>query len=285
MKWRGGRTSKHVVDRRMSAGKVVGGGGAVAAVIVLTGLLVPGMEPLLSAIGLERPAGGGRIEQPIKDDTNRFVSVTLGFTEDVWTEVFGAGAFPSTNRYKPTVVVLFSGATESPCGLAATENGPFYCPEDQHIYIDPNFYKIMAKQLNSPGDFAQAYVIAHEVAHHVQNVAGYLPEIMERRLGMSRVEGNRLTVRLELQADCFAGVWANRTEAKHGVMEKGDLEEALRAAHQVGDDVLQRMSGVPVDPNAFTHGSSGQRTRWFLSGFESGDVGSCDTFSPPYSSL
>ncbi|MEM9725537.1 MAG: neutral zinc metallopeptidase, partial [Pseudomonadota bacterium] len=163
--------------------------------------------------------------------------------------------------------------------------GPFYCPADNSIYIDPQFYDVMATQLRAPGDFAQAYVIAHEVAHHVQNLNGVLRQVHRAKGGASELQSNRLTVRVELQADCFSGVWARRTDEKHQVLERGDLREALRAAYQVGDDVLMRMGGQRVDERKFTHGSAEQRSRWFQTGFESGDLRACDTFNQPYEAL
>ncbi len=299
MKWRGARRSANVEDRRgrsigRTAGRAGGGLGLVAAALLVVSLFFPDaapfLRPLIGALqGGEQTLGGPVSVEPGQpsrdDDTYGFVAATLGYTEEVWAEIFAAGRFGSTTEYQPPILVLYEGQTPSPCGQATAQAGPFYCPADQKIYIDPAFYRVMETQLKAPGDFAQAYVIAHEVAHHVQMQLGLLMQVNRRRAALDAVEGNRLTVRLELQADCFSGVWARRADAQHQILERGDLQEALNAAYQVGDDVLMRLSGRRVDPSQFTHGSAEQRARWFRVGYESGQVERCDTFSQNYDRL
>lgn len=290
MRWRGRRASSNIEDRRTGRGarRVVGGGGIGVILLIAASLFFPDAVPILQMLGVGQP-GSQQVEtlpQPKDDDHTKFVSVVLADTETVWGEIFAQGGFPRAGRqYQPAVLVLFQGGTTSPCGNASAQSGPFYCPADGKIYIDPAFYDVMARQLKAPGDFAQAYVIAHEVAHHVQNVVGVLPAVQRRRAGLSQTEGNQLTVRIELQADCYSGVWARRIEERERVLEEGDLDEALRAAYAVGDDVLMRMSGRRVDESKFTHGSAEQRARWFKIGVQAGDIGACDTFSQPYNQL
>ena len=256
----------------------VGGGGAI--LVVLASLFFPEAVPVLRMLGLDG-AGGGLVQGPVqtldeprRDDQTQFVSVVLADTETIWSEIFAAGAFERAgNRYDPAGLVLFEGGTTSPCGNASAQSGPFYCPADGKIYIDPAFYEVMATKLKAPGDFAQAYVIAHEVAHHVQNLNGVLPAVQRRRASLSS------------QADWYSGVWARRIEERERVLEEGELYEALRAAYAVGDDILMRMSGRRVDETKFTHGTAEQRARWFKIGLQSGDIRACDTFSQPYQQL
>jgi hypothetical protein len=203
-----------------------------------------------------------------------FVSVVLADTEDTWQEVFSA----SNRSYVEPKLVLFSGAVESACGFAQAAMGPFYCPADSKVYIDLSFYHDLKADLNSPGDFAQAYVIAHEVGHHVQNLLGISDKMAVERSRLSEVEYNRLSVKLELQADCLAGVWANHADRVRQVVEPGDIDEALNAASNIGDDRQQRKSQGRVTPDSFTHGTSAQRVSWFRRGFQTGKIGSCDTF-------
>jgi len=200
--------------------------------------------------------------------------VVIGDTEDVWTEIFAANG----QRYVEPTLVMFSGATRSACGLGQAAMGPFYCPADQKAYIDLSFYDDMRTRFKAPGDFAQAYVIAHEIGHHVQNLLGISGKVHSMKQRVSKVEGNQLSVRLELQADCFAGVWANRADKARNLLEAGDVEEALNAASAIGDDRLQRQSRGTVVPESFTHGTSEQRQRWFRTGLESGNPDSCNTF-------
>jgi predicted metalloprotease len=206
----------------------------------------------------------------------QFVSVTLADTEEVWAQVFR----DQLNRsYSPATLVLFKGATSSPCGGASGASGPFYCPTDKKAYLDTDFFVTMERQLGAKGDFAAAYVVAHEIAHHVQNELGILARANEVRATVSQAQSNAISVRIELQADCFSGIWARLAEAKFGSIEPGDLEEAVNAARQIGDDTLQRNSGQRPNPHSFTHGTSDQRSRWFVKGYQSAALSSCDTFS------
>ena len=200
----------------------------------------------------------------------------LATTEDVWSGIFQAAG----RTYEPPRLVLFTGQVQSACGIAGAAAGPFYCPGDRKVYLDLAFFRDMERRLGAPGDFAQAYVIAHEVGHHVQHALGIIGRVDQLRRGMTEAEGNALQVRVELQADCFAGVWANRADAARGILERGDIEEGLNAAAAVGDDRLQRRAQGVVVPESFTHGSSAQRVRWFRRGLESGDLRQCDSFTP-----
>jgi len=203
------------------------------------------------------------------------VSVVVGDTEDVWREIFAAQG----RRYEEPTLVMFTGSTRSACGLGQAAMGPFYCPADRKAYIDLSFYDQMRTRFRAPGDFAQAYVIAHEIGHHVQNLLGISGQVQQMKQRVSQEEANALSVRIELQADCLAGVWANRAHEARNILESGDVEEALNAASAIGDDALQRQSGGTVVPESFTHGTSAQRQRWFRLGLESGDPDRCDTFS------
>lgn len=210
------------------------------------------------------------------DELRDFIAVVLAETEDVWHRIFAENG----GRYREPTLVLFSGQVDSACGFASAAVGPFYCPSDERLYIDLRFYEELRRRFRAPGDFAQAYVIAHEVGHHVQNLLGTLPEIQRRMQAVPEGEANQLSVRLELQADCLAGVWAHHTE-RRGLLEEGDVEEALNAAAQIGDDMMQRRSQGYVVPEAFNHGSSEQRRHWLERGMETGSVETCDTFSEP----
>ncbi|WP_043338722.1 KPN_02809 family neutral zinc metallopeptidase [Belnapia moabensis] len=281
------RESGNIEDRRGGGGRgglpigVAGGGlGTIALVLVA---LFFGVDPSVILSG----GGGGQPDAPVArqegsgpsevadDGQRRFVAQVLATTEDVWTEAFRRGG----NTYQPPNLVLFSGTTQSGCGTAQTATGPFYCPLDQKVYLDTAFFREMERRLGAPGDFARAYVIAHEVGHHVQNQIGVLRRVDAERRGMGEAESNALQVRVELQADCFAGVWANRTQQMRQVLEQGDIEEGLNAAAAVGDDRLQRRSRGVVVPESFTHGSSAQRVQWFRRGLEAGDPRACDTFA------
>jgi hypothetical protein len=210
-----------------------------------------------------------------EDDLKQFVAVVLGDTEDVWRDLFARyGA-----RYNDPKLVLFSGGVRSACGLGMAQMGPFYCPIDEKVYIDLDFYEDLKNRFKAPGDFAQAYVIAHEIGHHVQNLLGIAEQVEGLRRRLDETEANALQVRMELQADCFAGIWANRAEESRDIIEPGDIEEALRAASAIGDDRIQRQTQGYVVPDAFTHGSSEQRVRWFTRGYESGKLEVCDTFN------
>jgi len=281
MLWQGGRESANVEDRRGGGyGGVAVGGGIGTVVLVLIGLFF-GVDPsviLGGGDGAEPPAvsGSSRAPDPRQDREKQFVSVVLGETEDTWTDVFRRMG----REYEQPHLVLFSGAIQSACGMAQTAVGPFYCPNDHKAYLDLGFFDELRDRFQAPGDFAAAYVVAHEIGHHVQTLLGISGQAhaAEQQAG-SRAEANRVSVRVELQADCFAGVWANRTEQRRHVLEQGDIEEALAAAAAVGDDRLQRQARGTVVPDAFTHGTSAQRTRWFKRGLESGSLDQCDTFS------
>jgi predicted metalloprotease len=218
---------------------------------------------------------GGRTLQSDSDDMKRFVALVLADTEDVWNDVFKSIG----RNYQEPSMVLFTDATRTGCGVGVAAMGPFYCPLDRKIYIDLSFYDQLRRRFNAPGDFAQAYVIAHEVGHHVQKLLGIADKVQDLKSGMDERSANALQVRMELQADCLAGVWANRNEQLRNRLEPGDVKEGLNAASQIGDDMMQRRMQGRVVPDAFTHGSSEQRVRWFRAGLESGDMGSCDTFN------
>ena len=289
MKWEGERQSDNVEDRR-DAGPSGGGGfpiggrgiGLGTIVIALVGGWILGINPLtlLSAL-----SGGGMpdsavVQQapahrpPADDRMAAFVSTVLADTEDVWKQQFSQMG----GSYRDPKLVLFRGATPTACGTGQTAMGPFYCPGDQKVYIDLSFYDTLRSQLGAPGDFAQAYVIAHEVGHHVQNLMGITDKVDQARQRMSEAQANALSVRLELQADCFAGVWGYHAQQMRQILEQGDIEEALNAAGRIGDDVLQRQSTGTVRPESFTHGSSAQRVNWFKRGMQSGDLKQCNTF-------
>ena len=286
MRWDGNRESDNIEDRRGRGGggmPMLGGGriGMGTIVIALVGWLVFDINPmvLLDAMsgGSDQPyvqQQGPAQRPPADDQMAKFVSVVLADTEDVWRDIFKQqGA-----QYRDPRLVLFTGATPTACGTGQSAMGPFYCPADEKVYIDLGFYQTMKTRLGAPGDFAQAYVIAHEVGHHVQNLLGISEKVQKQRSRVSEKQANALSVRQELQADCFAGVWAHHAQAARNILESGDLEEALNAASQIGDDTLQRSSGRAVVPDSFTHGSGKQRVRWFREGYESGDAKRCNTF-------
>jgi uncharacterized protein len=281
VKWGRARRSSNVEDRRgIGGGTMKLGLGGVAVVLVL-GLLT-GKNPLemlalLSMIQGEPPGIGAPGERPAADDeAAQFVASILGETEDVWTEIFQSRG----ETYPPPRLILFTGQVASACGGASAAVGPFYCPGDRTIYIDLSFFRQMEARLGGGGDFAEAYVIAHEVGHHVQGVTGVLSGVNSARASGAEMEGaDGLLVRQELQADCFAGVWGHRAQQRHDWLEPGDLEEALQTASAIGDDTLQRRSQGNIVPDAFTHGTSEQRVRWFRQGFESGDPSACDSFA------
>lgn len=284
MKWEGNRTSENVEDRRSGGGFSMPGGrgiGIGTIVIALLGGWVLGINPL-TILGLLSGGGGppAQVQQapaqrPPADDTMaRFVSTVLADTEDVWQGVFRQAG----GSYQEPRLVLFRGATPTACGTGQAAMGPFYCPADQKVYIDLGFYETLKHRLGAPGDFAQAYVIAHEVGHHVQNLLGISAKVDQMRGRVSQAEYNRLSVRLELQADCFAGVWAHHAQNARQILEQGDVEEAMNAAAKIGDDALQHASGGAVVPESFTHGTSAQRQRWFNAGLQQGNLKACDTF-------
>lgn len=279
MRWQDRRESNNVEDRRQQGG---GGGlpiGGKGRLILLVVVMVAGyygvdLSPLLNEPASQTPPQRQEMSQPAKDPLARFTSVMLASTEDAWGEIFQQ----SGNRYQAPKLVLYRGATRTGCGQGQSVIGPFYCPADRTVYIDLSFYQEMRDKLGADGDFAQGYVVAHEVGHHVQNLLGIERKMREQQQGLSRAEQNKLSVKLELQADCFAGVWGHYMEREQ-VLETGDLEEALNAAQAIGDDRLQQQSQGRVIPDSFTHGSSAQRYAWFKRGFDSGKPASCNTFA------
>ncbi|MGW8194436.1 MAG: KPN_02809 family neutral zinc metallopeptidase [Desulforhopalus sp.] len=282
MRWKTGRRSSNVEDRRGTRGRVprgIAGGGLGLLLLVLVGMFF-GVDPSMILNSNLGGGGGPSLQQtqtapnPAEDQLADFVSVVLGDTEDTWTAIFRQHG----GAYEKPKLVLFSGAVQSACGFAQAATGPFYCPADRKVYIDLRFYNELKNNLNAPGDFAQAYVIAHEIGHHVQNLLGISSQVEAQRARLSKVDFNRLSVMLELQADCFAGVWANYADRMRNILEPGDVEEALNAASMIGDDNMQRRAQGYVVPDSFTHGSSRQRVAWFRQGLESGDMNSCDTF-------
>lgn len=286
MKWEGNRQSDNVEDRRDGGGSSGGGFGGRriglgSIAIALVASYFFGIDPMtvLGVIGGSEPAPqtqSASVRKPPTDDRmTTFVSTVLADTEDVWRNVFLQGG----GSYKEPKLVLFRGVTSTACGKGESAMGPFYCPADQKVYIDLGFYETLKNKLGAPGDFAQAYVIAHEVGHHVQHLMGISTKMDQMRGRVSQIEYNALSVRLELQADCFAGVWANHAQSARQLLEQGDVEEAMNAAAIIGDDALQRASGGQVVPDSFTHGTSAQRQRWFDIGLKNGSVKRCDTFS------
>ena len=293
MKWEGNRESDNVEDRRASGGGGSGrgsGGGLLGGrsigigtiVVALLGGWVFGINPLTIINLLSGGAPPAQVQQqspaqrpPADDRMARFVSTVLADTEDVWKDVFAKGGA----TYKEPRLVLFRGATQTACGQGQAAMGPFYCPGDQKVYIDLGFFETLTKRLGAPGEFAQAYVVAHEVGHHVQNLLGISARVDKMRGQVSQADYNVLSVKLELQADCFAGVWAYHANESRQILQGGDIESAMNAAAKIGDDALQRSSGGAVVPESFTHGTSAQRQRWFKTGLASGSVKACDTFS------
>jgi uncharacterized protein len=308
MRWKGRRQSGNIEDRRgmgggmggmggmrfpgglgggMGGGRMRRGGGiGIFGILILLGIAwLMGINPLALLSGdlgggggyveQQQSAGGGTFSSPQEEEMKEFVGVVLAETEDTWNRIL-----PQIGTdYREPTLVLFSGGAQSGCGFAQSAVGPFYCPADEKVYIDLSFFDELSRRFGAPGDFAQAYVIAHEVGHHVQTVLGIEEQVRKARANMSESDGNALSVRVELQADCFSGVWAHDAHQKSGLLEPGDIEEALGAAAAVGDDTLQKQAGGRVMPDSFTHGSSEQRTRWFETGYRSGNIEDCDTFS------
>jgi predicted metalloprotease len=276
MRWEDEERSKNVEDRRgmrVSHG-IVGGG--IGTVILVLAALYFGVDPsvILQSIPESGPPAATQQQKPGADPMSQFVSVVLADTEKTWREVFRRQG----KTYEEPKLVLFSGAVQSACGFAQAAMGPFYCPEDHRVYIDLSFYEDLKNRFKAPGDFAQAYVIAHEVGHHVQNLLGITEKVQGAMQRSSRAEANHLSVRMELQADCLAGVWGYHADKSRHILEAGDLEEALRAASAIGDDRIMKQTRGTVVPDAFTHGTSEQRVRWFRRGFETGDLNQCNTF-------
>jgi len=303
MEWRGRRQSDNIEDRRgdpsgggfgrgggfsfPSGGVRRGGGGlSIGTIIFLVVIyfifkamgidLMQVMDGTMNGgSGYEQSDSGSR-GTPANDDMTAFVRTVLADTEDTWTGIFQA----SGQTYEKPALVLFSGSTRSGCGAASAATGPFYCPVDRKVYLDTDFFRQLSQQFGAKGEFAEAYVIAHEVGHHVQNILGVLPKFNEARQRMSEVDANKMSVRVELQADCFAGVFA-KFEQRKGYINPDDIADALNAAQQIGDDTLQKRSQGYVVPDSFNHGTSAQRVKWFKQGFDSGKVQACDTFSRP----
>jgi len=281
MDWKGRRQSSNVEDRRGGGRAARGGAVGIGGVVLLVLYLVLGGDPEVALQAVESgaisnssnsssaPAGSG-----VDDESRAFISTVLADTEDAWGAIFTAAG----QRYQPAKLVLFTGAVDSACGYTSAAVGPFYCPGDRQVYIDLSFYDDLARSYGAPGDFAQAYVLAHEVGHHIQTLTGVSRQVSDARRRASEAEANQLSVMQELQADCYAGVWGHRA-SKTGLLEAGDLEEGLRAAAAIGDDRLQKQSQGYVVPESFTHGSSEQRVRWFSEGLKYGDMERCDTFS------
>ena len=282
MKWQGRRTSNNIEDRRRSGGATAGGIGGLGVVVVLVVGYFLGIDvtPLLN--GLDQGQGGGvatsgNVEITAADErAAEFVSVVLADTEEVWTQIFRDQL---GQTYAPPVLVLFKGTTQSACGGASAASGPFYCPPEKKAFLDTDFFVTMEQQLGAGGDFAAAYVVAHEIGHHVQNELGILDQANRVRAQVDEVQSNAISVRIELQADCLSGIWARAAQEQFGSLERNDIAEALNAAEQIGDDTLQRNAGQSVQPHTFTHGTSAQRQRWFTIGYDSGDFGACDTFN------
>ena len=281
MRWQGQRESENVEDRRGLGPASIGGGlGIGGIVLVLAVSYFTGINPialidLMSGIQSTTEAPVESVPTgPVKDEIGRFASVVLADTEDTWQQLL-----PNAGRqYENPRLVLFTGAVQSACGTTSSAVGPFYCPQDRKLYLDVSFFKEMSQRLGASGDFAQAYVIAHEVGHHVQNLLGIAEKVSRLQRRSSEAEGNALSVRMELQADCLAGVWAHSTQQR-GLLEQGDLESALRAAAAVGDDHIQQMTRGRVQPETFTHGTSQQRMSWFNKGLDSGSIAACNTFA------
>ena len=286
MRWREGRRSDNIEDRRggsMPRGVRVGGMGGLGILVLALVAMLLGVDPRVLF------QGGPMVDSPYEsvpssqgpggpivgsDELRDFVAVVLGDTEDTWQEVFARAG----GRYEPPTLVLFSGAVESACGFAESATGPFYCPLDRKVYLDLSFFEELKTRFGAPGDFAQAYVIAHEVGHHVQNLLGITQKARALRSRLSSVEANQVSVRVELQADCLAGVWANLAQRMRLVLDDSDISEGMRATSVLGDDRIQRRAQGYVVPESFTHGSSAQRAQWFRQGLGRGDPEACDTF-------
>jgi predicted metalloprotease len=276
MRWGEGRRSENIEDRRgMRMPGGVAGGGIGVVVIALIAMFF-GVDPrvILQDTGSPQPSQSGAPVDPAQDRVKDFVSVVLADTEDTWGEIFRRGGA----QYQVPSLVLFSGAVQSACGYAQAAVGPFYCTGDQKVYLDLDFFQTLEKRLGASGDFAQAYVIAHEIGHHVQNLLGTSGKVAQAAARGAPEQANALSVRQELQADCFAGIWANHANRSRQVLEAGDIEEGLNAASAIGDDRLQMQARGYVAPESFTHGSSEQRVRWFKRGLEAGELSACDTF-------
>jgi uncharacterized protein len=286
MRWRDGRRSENVEDGRgTGGGGGFGGGGlklGLGGIVLLAAAYFLGLDPRM-VMGLMQATQSSTVSAdagPVatgapKDEAGDFMSVVLADTEDTWGEIFRQGG----STYTPPKMRFFEGGTHSGCGAASTESGPFYCPADQRVYIDLAFFRELEERFQAPGDFAQAYVVAHEVGHHVQHLLGIADKVRNAQDSASQVEQNQLQVRMELQADCFAGIWANHAQRSRQILESGDIEEAMGAASAVGDDIIQKRAQGHVVPESFTHGSAAQRQQWFQRGLQNGTLKACDTFA------
>ncbi|MCE9557102.1 MAG: neutral zinc metallopeptidase [Planctomycetes bacterium] len=284
MRWQGRRESGNVEDRRSLARPVMAGGGVMGIILILVVIFLGGdPTPLLQQMQNNPPQqqAGPAVGIPANDSQAKFVSVVLADTEDVWTEQFRK----LQKAYREPKLVLFRDQVRSACGFQGAATGPFYCPPDEKVYIDLSFFDEMKRKLGAPGDFAQAYVVAHEIGHHVQKLLGISDQVHDLQRRVSKEQANELSVRQELQADFYAGVWAHHAEQNWRILEPGDVEEALRAATAIGDDRLQMQSRGFVVPESFTHGTSQQRARWFLKGLKTGDMSQGNTFDIPYRDL
>jgi predicted metalloprotease len=280
MRFDHGRESDNVEDRRGQRMGVGAGGISVGTIVLALVAWYFGIDPSIVLEQASAPTSSQIQEAPAQrapadDEMARFVSMVLADTEDTWKEIFARAG----KRYEEPKLVLFSGATPSACGLGQAAMGPFYCPADRKVYIDLAFYDDLRQRFRAPGDFAQAYVIAHEVGHHVQNLLGISEQVHATQQRVGKAQANQLSVRLELQADCFAGLWAHNANRARQVLEQGDVEEGLNAASAIGDDRLQKQSGGRVSPDSFTHGTSAQRVQWFKRGLQATSVKDCDTFA------
>lgn len=281
MKWMGRRESSNVDDRRgISGGGLAAGGGVIGVIIYLVYSFFSGnsIDPSEVQQQFNNPTQQAALtpeEKAADDQRAKFVKVVLAETEDVWNKLFAENG----SQYTEPVLVLFRGAVASSCGRASSASGPFYCPEDNKLYIDLSFYQELQERFNAPGDFAMAYVVAHEVGHHIQTLLGTIEKVNRKRQQVSETEANRYSVMLELQADFLAGVWAHHDQKMKNILDEGDIEEALNAANAIGDDRLQKQTTGQVVPDAFTHGTSAQRMYWFKKGYETGDIKQGDTFN------
>jgi predicted metalloprotease len=281
MRWESARQSSNIQDRRgMGGGAMIGGGGIGMLILVLIISFITGRNPLELLSHVEQSAPPAETQSTptgaaASDDPQaRFVGAVLGDTEDTWNQIFARG----NADYEEPVLVLFDGSVRSTCGFASAAVGPFYCPADHKVYLDLSFFRDLAQRFGAPGDFAQAYVVAHEVGHHVQTLLGVSDRVHRARSRGSEVDANDLSVRMELQADCLAGVWGHHADRRQ-LLDPDDVDEGMRAAAAIGDDRLQRQGQGYVVPESFTHGSSEQRTRWLKRGLETGDLNACDTFN------
>lgn len=275
MKWRGRQGSTNIEDRRSrgAGGAIAGGGLGALALLAIGYFLGIDVSPLVEEAGLQSQAPAELTEAD--REAGEFVSIVLRDTEVIWSGIFEQQL---GRTYAPTTLVLYKGVTQSACGGASGATGPFYCPGDRQVYLDTDFFVTLGRRLGAGGDFAAAYVVAHEVAHHVQDELGILSEANRVRAQVGEAESNAISVRIELQADCYSGIWARYAEESFGTLEPGDVEEAMNAAKQIGDDILQRNAGRVPMPHTFTHGTSEQRQRWFATGYQTADLAACDTF-------